>query len=166
MGKVMSVLRWCDKYVEEIISSVCIATIATCVFLQFAIRFFTGAALAWPEELAIYAMAWAMYIGGSMSVREKGHMRILVGIQHLPRKLAISILMIGDFIWFIFNIFMVFVGIDYIKLLIDQPMISPALHIDQVYPQSIIAIGFGMMAFRLLQHYIIWFKDGCPGLPA
>lgn len=114
MSTIFSVLRWCDKYIEEIISSTCIALIATCVFLQFAVRFFTGSALAWPEEIAIYSMAWAMYIGGSMSVREKGHMRILIGIQRLPRKLAIGILLIADSIWLVFNIFMMFIGIDYI----------------------------------------------------
>jgi len=166
MSLIIKGLRLLDKYFEEVVCSIGLSLIATCVFLQFMTRCFFGSAMAWPEEIAAYSMAWAMYLGGCMSVREKGHMRILIGVRRLPRKLGIGVIMFADLAWFAFCIFMTVVGIEYIGLLIDQPMISPALGVDQRWPQSIIPFGFGLMALRLLQHYILWFKDGCPGLPA
>lgn len=166
MNVIIKGLRLFDKYFEEVVCAIGLSTIATCVFLQFVTRCFMGSAMAWPEEVAAYGMAWSMYIGGCMCVREKGHMRILVGVRRLPRRLGVPVILFADLAWFGFCIFMVVVGADYISLLIDQPMISPALGIDQRWPQSIIPFGFGLMAFRIIQHYLLWFKDDCPGLPA
>lgn len=159
-------LHLLDKYFEEVVCAIGLSLIATCVFLQFVTRFFFGSAMAWPEEVSAYAMAWSMYIGACMCVREKGHMRVLLGVKRLPRRLGIPVIMFADLLWFGFCVFMVFIGADYISLLIDQPMISPALGVDQRWPQSIIPFGFGLMAFRIIQHYILWFKGGCSDLPA
>jgi len=166
MTIILKSLRLLDKYFEEVVCSIGLSLIATCVFLQFITRFIFGSGMAWPEEVAVYGMVWAMYLGGCMCVREKGHMRILIVVRRLPRRLSIAAIVFADLAWFAFCIFMTVVGIEYIGLLIDQPMISPALGVDQRWPQSIIPFGFGFMAFRILQHYILWFKDGCPGFPS
>ncbi len=162
----VSIIQLIDDRFEEIICAISFSMVAICVFLQFCVRAFFGSAMAWPEELAIYGMAWGVYMGSSMCVREKAHLRILLVVNSLPRKLAISVIGFGDLCWLIFNLFMVVVGFDYIGLLWEQEFISPALSIDQKWPQSIIVIGYLMMSFRIIQHYILWIKNGCPELPA
>lgn len=166
MQKILYGLRLLDKYFEEVICAIGLSLIAICVFLQFATRFVFGSGIAWPEEVAVYAMVWSMYIGACMCVREKAHMRILLGVQRLPTRMGLAVIIFADFIWLAFNIFMIFVGMDYIFLLIDQPMLSPALGIDQTWPQSIIPFAFALMSFRIIQHYILWFRSGCQGFPA
>ena len=165
METISKAIKWLDTYFEEVICSIGIATVATCVFLQFAVRFFFGTGLAWTEELAVYGMVWSMYIGACMCVRAKAQMRILILVQRLPRVLSLSMVILADFIWFGFNIFMVFVGVDYVALLIEQPMISPSLGIDQSLPHIIIPFAFGLMSFRIIQFYVQWIKDGCQDLP-
>ena len=162
----MRILRWLDTYFEECVCALAISLIALCVFLQFLTRCVFGSALAWPEEVAIYGMVVAMYIGACMCVREKAHMRILVAIKKLPRTLCISILLLADTLWFFFNLFMVYIGIQYVELLIEQPAVSPALGINQQWPYMIIPFSFALMAFRIVQHYILWFKDGMPDFQA
>lgn len=159
-------IKWLDAYIEEIICAISLSAVAVCVFTQFIVRCFFGSALAWPEEIAIYGMVWAMYMGASMCVREKAHMRILIGVKALPPKASMAVIIFADFTWLIFNFFMVFIGIDYIKLLIEQPIISPALGVSQYWAQSIIPIGFGLMAFRIIEHYYFWIKNGCSEFPA
>lgn len=166
MKKLYYILQLVDEYFEEVVCAIGLSLIAICVFLQFGTRFLFGSGLAWPEEVAVYGMVFSMYIGACLCVREKAHMRILLLVQRLPHRLSIATIMLADFIWVLFNIFMVFVGIDYIKLLIDQPMLSPALGIDQSWPQSIIPFAFALMSFRIIQHYVLWFKGGCQGSPA
>jgi C4-dicarboxylate transporter DctQ subunit len=61
---------------------------------------------------------------------------------------------------------MVRYGYQYIALLWDQAYISPALEIDQKWPQAIIPIGFALMTVRMIQFYYRWFRDGARGLPA
>ncbi len=166
MQLIINALKFIDKNFEEVICFIGVSLVAICVFLQFMIRLVSGSALSWPEELAIYGMAWSMYIGACLCVRNKGHMRILLLVKKLPRKLGLSLLIFGDILWFSFCIFMMFVGIDYISLLLEQVQISPALEINQAYPQSVIPIAFGLMALRIIQLYYSWFKDGCPDYPA
>lgn len=165
MSIIIRSLRLFDKYFEEVLCFIGLSLVAICVFLQFLTRFLFGSGMAWPEEVAVYGMVWAMYLGGCLGVREKGHMRILIGVQRLPRRMSIAVMIFADLAWFAFCIFMTVVGIEYIGLLIDQPMISPVLGVDQSWPQSIIPFGFGLMGFRILQQYILWFKDGCTNFP-
>lgn len=159
-------LKWLDTYFEETICAISLSLVALCVFLQFVVRCLFGSAMAWSEEVAIYGMVWAMYMGASMCVREKAHMRILLGVRALPYKLSVAVIVFADAAWLVFNLFMVVIGADYVKLLVDQPMISPALGIDQAWPQSVIPFGFALMAFRIIEHYYDWFKGGCQDFPA
>lgn len=166
MNGVAALVKWLDVYLEEVICAISLSAVALCVFAQFVVRCVFGSAMAWPEEVAIYGMVWAMYMGASMCVREKAHMRILLAVKALPYKMSVAVIVFADFTWLVFNLFMVVIGIEYIELLVEQPMISPALGIDQRWPQSIIPIGFGLMAFRIIEHYYYWFKEGCPDFPA
>ncbi len=166
MQQFFKALKFVDTHFEEVLCFIGISCIAICVFLQFMIRLTLGSALAWPEEIAIYGMAWSMFLGACLCVRQKAHMRILLLIKKLPRKIGLSLLVFGDILWFFFCIFMCLVGVEYIKQLLEYTMISPSLEIDQAYPQSIIPFAFGLMAFRILQLYYTWFREGCPDLPA
>lgn len=162
----VKIIHFLDAYFEEIICAVGILTVATCVFLQFAVRFLFGSGLAWPEELAVYGMVWSMFIGASMCVRSQMQMRILVFVQRFPRKIALALIMLADTIWFCFNIFMVVVGGEYVILMFEFPMLSPALGVSQAWPHLVIPLAFGLMSFRIIQHYVIWFKNGCQDYPA
>lgn len=158
-------ISFVDKRFEEVICMFAIALMASCTFLQFASRSFFGKSFAWPEELAIYCMAWAVYMGAAMCVRERGHLRIMIAVTKLPGHLPTVVVIFGDTLWLSFNLFMVFHGYEYIQLLWDQLYISPALHIDQKWPQMIVPIGFLLMSMRIIQSYYLWFKNGCQNFP-
>ena len=163
--KILSIITFIDLKFEEIICYVAISATAICVFLQVCIRVVFGTALAWSEEIAIYGMAWTVYMGASLCVREKSHIRILLGVKALPPKLGLIVIIFGDCLWAGFNIFMVRYGYEYIALLWDQVYLSPALEIDQKWPQAIIPLGFFLMTFRMIQFYYRWLRDGAQGLP-
>lgn len=162
---IFSTIHILDQKFEEIVCSIAISAFAICVFLQVFVRIIFGSALAWPEEIAIYGMAWFVYMGASLCVRERAHLRILLGVTALPKPVAMTLVILGDFLWVAFNIFMVWHGYKYIELLWDQLYISPALQIDQKWPQAIVPLGFAMMTLRIGQVYFYWFKSGARELP-
>ncbi len=165
MEIISKILKWLDVYFEEVVCAIGIAAVALGVFLQFAVRFIFGTGIAWAEEVAVYGMIWSMYIGAAMCVHAKGQMRILIVVQRLPHYFGLAIVLLADAIWLGFNIFMVIVGADYVALLIEQPMISPSLGIDQSIPHIVIPFAFALMSFRMLQFYYRWIKQGCKQLP-
>jgi len=157
-----------EQRFEEALSCFFLAVMACCVFAQVVARYIFNTAITWTEELSGFSMVWAVYMGASLAVRERFHVRIVIGVVSMPRPLAIGVIILSDLCWMAFNIFMVWYGIEYLTVLWEKVYISPSLHIDQKWPQMIVAIGYTLMAVRLAQIYFVWFKEGrheLPGIP-
>ena len=158
-------VRFLERHFEETIASFCLAVIAVCVFLQVVLRYGFGTALTWTEELAGFCMAWAVYMGAALGVRERFHIRILVGVFALPKLFQLPLVLLADLSWLLFNLLMIWYGFEYVGLLWTRTSISPALGIDQVWPESIIVIGYTLITLRLIQIYVIWWMNGRKDLP-
>lgn len=157
-----------EQRFEEACSCFCLSVMASCVFAQVVARYVFDTAITWTEELSGFAMVWAVYMGASLAVRERFHIRIVIGVVSLPRPLAVAVIILSDLCWMAFNIFMIWYGIEYLIVLWERVYISPSLHIDQKWPQMIVALGYTLMAVRLTQVYVLWIRDGrreLPGIP-
>ncbi len=161
----MFVLRWLEKHFEEALCCIALVIIAVAVFAQVLARYVFEIALHWTEETAAMAMVWAVYMGASLCVRERFHIRILVAVQALPTGLGRYVIFLADIAWAAFSILMIKVSWEYLVVLWQFPSRSPSLGINQFYPQTILVIGYAFMLARLLQTYILWIRDGAEGLP-
>ncbi|MEX3014095.1 TRAP transporter small permease [Gymnodinialimonas hymeniacidonis] len=161
----MVVLRWLEKHFEEAICCIALVVIACAVFAQVLARYVFEIALHWTEETAAIAMVWAVYMGASLCVRERFHIRILVAVQALPTGMGKFVIFMADIAWAFFCVIMLKVSWEYLTVLWQFPSRSPSLRINEFYPQTILVIGYAFMLARLLQTYILWFRDGAEGLP-
>lgn len=161
----MRAFKWLERHFEEIICCSCIAIIAVAVFSQVVARYVFEIALHWTEETASMCMVWAVYMGASLCVRERFHIRILVGVKALPQTLGRYVITVADVFWGLFCLFMLRVSWNYLGVMWKFPTISPSLGINQFYPQTILFIGYSLMLLRLLQTYVNWYRDGREGLP-
>ena len=159
------ILTWLDRHFEEALACLCIAAIACFVFLQVILRYAFGMALSWTDELAGFTMAWLAYLGASLAVRERFHVRIMAGIVALPRPLALFMVVLSDLFWLGFNLFMVVVAVQYLGVLREYSSRSPALGINTLWPESIVLIGYVLMTFRLIQIYFRWLRSDRVELP-
>ena len=159
------VLVHIDRHLEETIACACLATVACLVFLQVVLRYGFDRALIWSEELAGFAMVWAVYMGAALAVRERFHVRIMAGVVALPGKLPLRLVVLADLIWLGFNLFMIRVCVEYLGVLWNRPSISPSLGIDMFWPETIVLIGHLLMSFRLMQIYWRWHLHGRSELP-
>ena len=158
-------LRLLDRYFEEVICSLCLTVVASCVMLQVILRFGFAAAAPWAEEMAVYGMIFAVYLGASMAVRERAHIRVTLLVQAMPRRVQVAMVVLADILWFGFIVFMVWQSTIYTKLLFEVVYISPGLGIEQRWIQIVIPLALGLMLFRILQVYWRWGRDGWKGLP-
>lgn len=158
-------LRWLERHFEETIACACITAVACFVFLQVILRYGFNTALTWTEELSGIAMVWAVYMGAALAVRERFHIRIMAGVVALPRTLALALVVLADAVWLAFNLFMIGVSLDYLRLLWTKPSVSPSLGINMFWPETIVLIGFVLMALRLMQIYAHWLSGDRLELP-
>lgn len=125
-----ALIRSLDRKFEEIICSLCLLVMSFCIGFQVLLRYVFHASSPWAEELAVFSMIFAVYLGASMAIRERGHIRIVVLVNALPRPLQIVSVVLADFLWFGFLVFMAWQSIVFTQLLFDVVYISPGLGID------------------------------------
>lgn len=154
-----------EAHFEEFISCASLALIACCVISQVISRFVFDLGLTWTEELAGFAMPWAIYMGAALGVRERYHIRIFIGIKQLPRVIQFGLIYLGDFMWLCFNLFMIRYGVEYLHLLWERPTISPTLLISRFWPETIVVIAYVLMLLRLVQIYWKWMQTDRQELP-
>ena len=159
------IFNFLESKFEEIFACFALVIISLCVIFQVISRYVFNFGITWTEELAGFAMPWAIYMGAALGVRERFHIRILVGVRSLPMMTQYLIIFVGDFLWLAFNIFMIKYGIDYLKIMWEFPVISQTLSISNFWPETIIVIAYSLMLLRLVQIYVKWFRDGRNGLP-
>ena len=161
----MTYLKWLVRHFEELICCTCLSVIAVAVFAQAVARYVFESALHWTEETAAMCMVWAVYMGASLCVRERFHIRIMVAVTALPTAAGRVVILIADAFWAFFCLFMLRVSWDYLHVFWRFTETSPSLGINQFYPQTILVIGYGLILVRLIQTYFNWWRDGRSGLP-
>jgi C4-dicarboxylate transporter DctM subunit len=155
----MNILRWLERYFEEALCTVCLAMMASCVMLQVVLRVFFDNAVPWAEEIAVYSMVFAVYLGASMAVREGAHIRVMLLVNLFSKRIQTICLIIADTIWFAFIILMIFQSVIYMELLFETTFISPGLGIEQRWFQLVVPFSLVLIAIRLIQHHVWPPKD-------
>ena len=158
-------LKKITRHFEEFICCLALVIIAVSVFLQVIARYIFEVGLHWTEEVCAMSMVWAVYMGASLAVRERFHIRIMVGVYALPQTYGKIVVFIADILWLAFSVFMLKISWEYLSVIWKFPETSISLSINQVYPQSILIIGYTLMIIRLIETYVLWFKEGRTGIP-
>ncbi|MFD1158491.1 TRAP transporter small permease [Roseovarius aestuarii] len=154
-----------DRYFEEVLCTIFLSVVVGSVLMQVVMRFVFHSAAAWAEETAVYGMIFAVYLGATMAVRERAHIRITLLTSRLPRKLQIFSVVLADMLWLAFVIFMIAQTATYTQLLFNVTYQTPGLGIEQRWVQMFIPMLFCLMLFRILQVYWRWKNDRFRGLP-
>ena len=151
-----------EKHFEELLAGVLVMIMASMVFFQVVMRYLFSMPTSWSDEIAIYAMLWSVYISVAWAVRERAHIRVMNFVQLFPKKIAIFLTILSDFIWFLFGIFLTYQSVLLDLSFWENAYRSPALDIDQKWPYMCLILGFGLMTLRLVQIYYRWIKYGEP----
>ena len=151
-----------EKHFEELLAGILVMIMASMVFFQVIMRYLFSMPTSWSDEIAIYAMLWSVYVSVAWAVRERAHIRVMNFVQLFPKKIAIFLTILSDFIWFLFGIFLTYQSVLLDLSFWENTYRSPALDIDQKWPYMCLILGFGLMTLRLVQIYYRWIKYGEP----
>ena len=151
-----------EKHFDELLAAILVMIMASMVFFQVVMRYLFSMPTSWSDEIAIYAMLWSVYVSVAWAVRERAHIRVMNFVQLFPKKIAIFLTILSDFIWFLFGIFLTYQSVLLDLSFWENAYRSPALDIDQKWPYMCLILGFGLMTLRLVQIYYRWIKYGEP----
>lgn len=151
--------------VEDWAACALVAVIAVCVCLQVFSRYALNIGLVWTEDVAMFAMTWAVYFGAAMAVHEKFHVRMMAAVMVLPYRAAWITTFVADLVWAAFLVFMMIYGWEYLALLWQHQTIIASMKIDAKWFQTVIVLGNGLMLYRLVEVYLRWWRGGRKGFP-
>jgi TRAP-type C4-dicarboxylate transport system permease small subunit len=124
-----------------------LAAMASMVFANVALRFFTDGSILWVEEVSRYLMIWLTFLGAGLVLRYGGHIGIDTLQERLPRhavpvRAVIFVVMLGFFA------VMLWLGIRYAVFTWAQTTPVMQIPIGAVY--LAMPIGFALLIVHAL----------------
>ncbi|MDR1659721.1 MAG: TRAP transporter small permease [Desulfovibrio sp.] len=145
---------------EEAFCVFTMAVMVACLTVQVLIRAIAGSSLAWTEELSRYGFLWTVYIGAALVAKHNSHVRITAQFLPMPVKARLAFRLLADVIWTALTLYIAWQSWTVIHEGMEFPEISPTLHIVKSYVEMVIPAGFALMAWRILENWMVRFRRG------
>lgn len=156
----IKLLKIIEEKFEEVLCVAGLMSMASCIMLQIILRYVFSKAAAWVDEVAVYSMVMSIYLGASLAIRDRSHMRITVVLSLLPKPVRKVLIIVGDLVWFAFLICLMVLSLTWIQLLFEKTYITPGLGIEQRWPQSMVPFALMLMILRMIQVYYRYVRKG------
>jgi TRAP-type C4-dicarboxylate transport system permease small subunit len=120
-----------DKYnkLEEHVLIASLVFTVILVFAQVIMRYVFNSSLSWSEELTRFIFIWQIWLGTSMGLREKKHIKVEVLQGALGPKAVLIMDMVANLIWMAACIYFAYGGTVLVLDLMGKNAISTAMSI-------------------------------------
>lgn len=102
------------------------------------------------EEVGVFAFIWFIYWGAIIATQKDAHFKITTQFDFMPKSLKKFLLLTGEVLWLIFNIFIIKLGWDLVVSGIGQKSISVEAPMWFIY--AVIPVCFILISVRLIQN--------------
>ncbi len=136
----------------ERILGFCLTTVMfVSLLLQVISRYVFNMSLIWTEEVSLFAVVWLAYIGASMAVIRRRHLRIDLVVMHLSPSKRKIIDICCNLVFFAMVVFLTYGSFNMTALAKRTGQVAAATG----WPRWIVIAGmpfaFGLMSLRLVQ---------------
>lgn len=120
------------------------------IFVQVIFRYVLNDSITWSEELARYIFIWMIWLGTSVSMKQKEHIRMdmLMNAVHGKGKLVLDL--VSGIIMLAFCIFLVKYGWDLVASMMSRGNKSVALRLPMWVVYSSLPFSQLIVALRLI----------------
>ena len=151
-------LQWLDENLEEVLLVIALAAMAVIMGIQVIARYIFGASLSWSEELTRYIFIWAGFLSVSYCTKKCISIKIEQFVAIFPRRGKALFKVVNHTFELIFFIYMIPFAWSYMMSSVHSGQLSPACGIPMYYVQAAPLVSFVLVAFRVLQRWVIEFR--------
>ena len=152
------ILKWLDHYLEEAVLAALLLCMALIMGVQVFSRFVLNASLSWTEELTRYLFIWSGFISVSYCTKRCISIKIEQFVARYSRRTKAVLKVINHTVELAFFLFMIPYAWSYMMSAVESGQVSPALSLPMYYVQAAPFVSFVLVAFRILQRWIIEFR--------
>jgi len=145
-------LRRLEAHLEEWVLVASLVFTVTLIFVQVICRYVLKSSLSWSEELARYVFVWQIWLGASMAVKYRKHVKVDFLKMMMPPTVQKAMDVVAAVIWTGMSAELTWMGTKLALILLQRGQLSPAMQIPIAYAYMSVPVGCGLMTFRLLQY--------------
>ena len=143
-----------DKFEEYLLIGSLVFNVLL-IFSQIFMRTIFNYSLSWTEELSRYIFIWQTWLGTSIALKYKQHIRVEILINIFKKAKNKKILEISvNLIWIAFSIFLLYAGTLLCKSMIARNVLSSGMRIPLVLVYSCLPISSLIVLIRLINDSI------------
>lgn len=150
--------KWLDHYLEETILAVLLLAMAVIMGVQVFSRFVLRESLSWTEELTRYLFIWSGFLSVSYCSKRCISIKIEQFVARFSRRTKAIIKVVNHTCELAFFFYMIPFAWSYMMSAVESGQVSPALSLPMYYVQAAPFVSFVLVAFRILQRWIIEFR--------
>ncbi len=119
----------------------------------------------WGEEVVRYSFIYLAWIGAAAAVKERGHIRIDVILNYVPRLVKYAIYMLGDIVMLVVAVIALYWSWETVHISWKFGSVTHGLRVSQVWFLMAVPFGFSLIIFRLVQSFLRDLSDLRKGRP-
>ena len=121
------------------------------VVLEVFRRFVLNYSSIWGEEVARFMFIYIAWIGASLCIRDRQHIRIDIFTHLLSERIKGLFYIFGDLLAIVLAVFAIYLSMEQIIRNIEFDVVTHGLRISRVWFLAAVPLGFLMVFFRLIQ---------------
>lgn len=142
---------------EEALVNVIMVILVILTFINVVLRYIFDYSIPGSVELSILLFAWIIFIGSSVAMKNKGHIKIDLLEAILPKKGTRFLSILIGIMLITLSAFMCFYGFIFTYDVIGETL--GASNIPKALVYLAFPIGFGLMGIHLINHLVITIKE-------
>lgn len=151
----MKVLRWLDKYLEEVILLIMLCAMVIIMGIQITARYVFSSSLSWSEEITRFLFIASGFLSASFCIKKSASVKIDQIVNMLPGKGVHIFRLVSYTIELIFFSYLIPFAWKYVMSGISSGQLSPACGIPMYIIQFSTVISFVLCVFRLIQKWLL-----------
>ena len=150
----MKLLRFLNDHFEEYLLVVLMVVEVVVVFAQVLTRYVFHSPLAWSEELARYIFIWLIWLGTSISMKSKEHIRMDMLSNALHGKAKVGLDLFSNILMLAFCVFLVIYGWTLVSSMMTRGNLSVALRLPMWIVYLSLPLSQLIVGLRVIGHMV------------
>ena len=154
MSESKSFLKTLDDNAERWMLLGFYGMIVATIVVEVVRRFVLSYSSIWGEEIARYAFIYLAWVGASIAVKDRAHIRIDVIMHYLSNRMKALVYLFGDICMLGLAILALYTSMESLEISLRFGSVTHGLRISLAWFLAAVPLGFSLMTFRLCQS--IW----------
>lgn len=151
-------LKWLDENLEEFLMVMLLIAMTLIMGIQVFARYALGASLSWSEEITRYLFIWSGFISVSYCTKKCVSIKIEQFVGMFPKRGQAIFKVVNHTFELLLFFYLIPYAFLYLKSAFESGQVSPACQIPMYYIQAAPLVSFVLVAFRIIQRWIIEFR--------